>query len=218
MGLRARVRRTFLFHDSPDRSDQTSSARATPLGADNREARNAQPMRPLRAVALLLVAAAAAAAAAPPWAGSGLDSGSISKDDFPGDFSFGAGTSAYQVRTITLTFIRGVGETASTIVDMLLCGGPLGFSGKARRLRTAGLPASGTPSLTLTPTPVRESRRFPFCCAASTRSMSRIGSMVEIERSGACGLCRSAYKFCNTGDDSVNGDVAADGYHKYKVW
>ncbi|KAM3348687.1 hypothetical protein ACQJBY_022132 [Aegilops geniculata] len=47
-------------------------------------------------------------------------------------------------------------------------------------------------------------------------SMSRIGSMVEIERSGPCGLCLIAYKFCNTGDDSVNGDVAADGYHKYK--
>uniref|UniRef100_A0A453EMY0 Uncharacterized protein n=1 Tax=Aegilops tauschii subsp. strangulata TaxID=200361 RepID=A0A453EMY0_AEGTS len=77
-------------------SDQTSSARATPLRADNGEARNAQPMRPLRAVALLLVAAAAAAAAATPWAGSGQESGSISKDDFPGDFSFGASTSAYQ--------------------------------------------------------------------------------------------------------------------------
>ncbi|XP_020152452.1 cyanidin 3-O-glucoside 7-O-glucosyltransferase (acyl-glucose) isoform X4 [Aegilops tauschii subsp. strangulata] len=40
--------------------------------------------------------------------------------------------------------------------------------------------------------------------------------MVEIERSGPCGLCLIAYKFRNTGDDSVNGDVAADGYHKYK--
>lgn len=34
----------------------------------------------------------------------------------------------------------------------------------------------------------------------------------------AYGLCLRPYKFCNTGDDPVDGgDVAADGYHKYKV-
>ncbi|XP_044354528.1 beta-glucosidase 1-like [Triticum aestivum] len=56
-------------------------------------------LRPLRAVALLLVATAAVAAA-PPWAVSGQHygsfNGSVSRDDFPMDFSFGASTSAYQ--------------------------------------------------------------------------------------------------------------------------
>ncbi|XP_024314912.1 hydroxyisourate hydrolase isoform X1 [Brachypodium distachyon] len=32
----------------------------------------------------------------------------------------------------------------------------------------------------------------------------------------AYGLCHRPYEFCNTGDDPVDGDVAADGYPKYK--
>ncbi|KAF7029161.1 hypothetical protein CFC21_040975 [Triticum aestivum] len=96
-------------------------------------------MRPLRAVALLLLAAAAAAAAATPWAGSGQEPGSISKDDFPGDFSFGASTSAYQ------------------------------WEGAAAE-------DGRTPSVWDT----------------------------------------FAHAHAHAGDDSVNGDVAADGYHKYK--
>jgi len=61
--------------------------------------RREQMARLLPRVAMLLVAAAAAAveavgSAAP--AGSGELGGGLSRDDFPGGFVFGAGTSAYQ--------------------------------------------------------------------------------------------------------------------------
>ena len=50
-------------------------------------------------VAMLLVAAAAAveAVGSAALAGSGELGGGLSRDDFPGGFVFGAGTSAYQV-------------------------------------------------------------------------------------------------------------------------
>jgi beta-glucosidase len=60
-------------------------------------------------VAMLLVAAASAAAveavgsAAP--VGSGELGGGLSRDDFPGGFVFGAGTSAYQVSSRSSTIV-----------------------------------------------------------------------------------------------------------------
>ncbi|XP_044339795.1 beta-glucosidase 10 isoform X1 [Triticum aestivum] len=111
-------------------------------------------MRPLGAVALLLVAAAAA-----PRAVSGQHYGSISRDDFPVDFSFGASTSAYQ------------------------------WEGAAAE-------DGRTPSVWDT-----------FAHAHAGWHSAARGEVEE--KHGKDELRRG-------GDDSVNGDVAADGYHKYK--
>ena len=56
-------------------------------------------------VAMLLVAAAAAveAVGSAALAGSGELGGGLSRDDFPGGFVFGAGTSAYQVSSRVYT-------------------------------------------------------------------------------------------------------------------
>jgi hypothetical protein len=99
-------------------------------------------------VALLLVAAAEAVTA-----GSGeLGGGGLSRDDFPRGFVFGAGTSAYQVSDDQAAAFLANWQWHIIILMNSFCrwlpSCLLLISGRARRRRTAGRPAYGTPSHT----------------------------------------------------------------------
>lgn len=85
--------------------------------------------------------------------GSGeLGGGGLSRDDFPRGFVFGAGTSAYQVSDDQAAAFLANWQWHIIILMNSFCrwlpSGLLLISGKARRRRTAGRPASGTPSHT----------------------------------------------------------------------
>ncbi|WZZ62380.1 hypothetical protein YC2023_062487 [Brassica napus] len=97
-------------------------------------------------------------------------SDAFTRNDFPEEFLFGAATSAYQVRRLSLKFQR-------TLLYLKFDCSVFCYSGKERLMKTEGLQASGILSPTLN---------------------SLMLSEIKIA------------------DNRGNGDIACDGYHKYK--
>lgn len=129
-------------------------------------------------------------------------SDAFTRNDFPEDFLFGAATSAYQVWLCLYVFFLFVLLLFSD-VEMFE------YSGKERLMKTEGLQAFGT----LSPTLVSWWRSYVVLCF-KWRSRVIILGFSYLKSLFYYTIDLDLQKFAaNLG----NGDIACDGYHKYKV-
>ena len=143
------------------------------------------------------------------------DSNAFTRNDFPEDFLFGAATSAYQVHFQALLQICFQSKKNRFCVLFLMwCWGQ--SSGKERLMKMEGLLAFGI----LSPTLVIYMLLLFFLekyCSFKTFFYIKWQYHMYVLRAWLIIFIDIVWFFFFFADKKGNGDIACDGYHKYKV-